>query len=155
MDYSDLNQILNSLDSSSSYTTSTSSLYGTAASTGIWLIIALILAIIGGILVHFLFVKSKTEPKGKFLKWLKDFLAFKVMWIEPILKVVYYIATIFVILYSFTYFGMFNVMGGLAFLMFLLTLVLGPIIVRLFYEATMMFIMIWRNTKDIADNTKK
>ena len=77
------------------------------------------------------------------------------MWIEPILKVVYYIATIFVILYSFTYFGMFNVMGGLAFLMFLLTLVLGPIIVRLFYEATMMFIMIWRNTKDIADNTKK
>ena len=119
------------------------------------MIIAAILAIVGGILVYFLFVKAKTEPKGKFGKWLKDFLSFKVMWIEPILKVVYYIATIFIVLYSFTFFGMFNLMGGMAFLMWLLTLILGPIIIRIIYEMSMMFIMIWRNTKDIADNTKK
>lgn len=144
-------------DSSSSYglSTNTSSLMGTAAGAGIWLIIAAILAVIGGILVYFLFVRSKTEPKGKFGKWLKDFLSFKVMWIEPILKVIYYIATIFVILYSFTYFGLFNIMGGMAFLMFILTLVLGPVIVRIVYEMTMMFIMIWHNTRDIAENTKK
>ena len=148
-DYSELNQLL----SGSDYTAS--SMYGTAAGIGIWGIIALILAIVGGILVHFLFVKSKTEPKGKFAQWLKDFLAFKIMWIEPILKVIYYMATIFVILYSFSFLGMFNIMGGMAFLMFILTLVLGPIIVRLMYEATMMFIMIWRNTRDIAENTKK
>lgn len=154
MDYSDINQLLNSLDSSSSYT-STSSMVGSAAGAGIWTIIALILAIIGGILVYFLFVRSKTEPKGKFAKWLKDFLSFKVMWIEPILKVLYYFATIFVILISFSYFGMFNIMGGMAFLMFLLTLVLGPIVVRIVYEATMMFIMIWHNTRDIAEQTKK
>lgn len=154
MDYSELNQVLNSLDSGSSYSTA-SSLYGTAAGTGIWGIIALILAVIGGILVYFLFVKAKTEPKGKFAKWLKDFLSFKIMWIEPILKVIYYIATIFVILFSFSYFGMFNIMGGMAFLMFLLTLILGPIIIRIIYETTMMFIMIWRNTRDIAENTKK
>ena len=146
-------------DSSSSYSglsgSSTSGLMGTAAGAGIWLIIAGILAIVGGILVYFLFVRSKNEPKGKFGKWLKDFLSFKVMWIEPIMKVVYYIATIFVILYSFTYFGMFNLMGGMALLMWLLTIVLGPIIVRILYEMTMMFIMIWRNTRDIAENTKK
>ena len=65
---------------------------------GIWGIIALVLAIIGGILTYFLFVKAKNNPKGKFLMWLKNFLAFKTMWIEPILKVVYYIETIFVIL---------------------------------------------------------
>ena len=153
-DYSELNQLLNSLDSSSSSYYTTSSV-GSAAGAGIWLIIAAILAIIGGILVYFLFVKSKAEPKGKFTKWLKDFLAFKVMWIEPIMKVVYYIATIFVILYSFTYFSMFNLLGGMAFLMFILTLVLGPVIVRILYEMTMMFIMIWRNTKDISENTKK
>ena len=146
-------QLLNNMSSGSSY--SSSSAVGSMAGGGIWTIIALILAVIGGILVYFLFVKSKTEPKGKFCKWLKEFLAFRVMWIEPILKVVYYIATIFVILFSFTYFGMFNIMGGLAFLFFLLTLILGPIIVRLVYEATMMFIMIWRNTRDIAENTKK
>ena len=146
-------------DSSSSYGglsgTSASGLMGTAAGAGIWLIIAAILAIVGGILVYFLFVRSKNEPKGKFGKWLKDFLSFKVMWIEPILKVVYYIATIFVVLYSFTYFGMFNSMGGMALLAWLLTLILGPILIRIAYEMTMMFIMIWRNTRDIAENTTK
>ncbi len=121
------------------------------AGAGIWTIIAAILAIVGGILVYFLFVKSKTEPKGKFAKWLKDFLAFKVMWIEPILKVVYYIATIFIILFSFTFLAL----GGVGILSFFLCLILGPVAVRLAYEMTMMFIMIWRNTKDIADNTKK
>ena len=145
-------QLFNSLsdDSYGSYSS-----MGTLQGIGIWGIIALILAIVGGILVHFLFVKAKTEPKGKFLKWLKDFLAFKIMWLEPILKVIYYIATIFVVLYSFSFLGMMNIMGGMALLMFLFTLVLGPVLVRVIYETTMMFIMIWRNTRDIADNTKK
>ncbi len=153
MDYYDYE----SLTQSSLYggTDYTSGMYNTAAGIGIWGIIALILAIIGGILVYFLFVKSKTEPKGKFAKWLKDFLAFKIMWIEPILKVVYYIATIFVILISFSILGTINVLGGMALLSFLLCLVLGPVAIRIFYEMTMMFIMIWRNTRDIAENTKK
>ena len=131
------------------------STYGSSASAmegaGIWMIIAAILAIVGGILVYFLFVRSKNEPKGKFAKWLKDFLAFKVMWIEPILKVVYYIATIYVILFSFSFLAI----GGMGVLYFFLCLVFGPIGVRLAYEMTMMFIMIWHNTRDIAENTKK
>lgn len=115
---------------------------------GIWAIIAFVLAIVGGILVYFLFVKSKNEPKGKFLQWLKEFLAFRIMWIEPILKVVYCILTIFVILFSFS-------LIPVSFLAFVGTLLLGPIGIRLAYEITMMFIMIWRNTQDIANNTKK
>lgn len=137
-------QLFNSVSNNSSYTSA-------ATGASIWGIIALILAIVGGILVYFLFVKAKTEPKGKFAKWLKDFLSFKIMWIEPILKVVYYVATIFTVLYSFTFLAL----GGYGFLMFLMCLVLGPIIIRIVYEATMMFIMIWRNTRDIAENTKK
>ena len=121
---------------------------GVSAGAGIWTIIALILAIIGGVLVHFLFVKAKQEPKGKFLVWLKDFLAFKTMWIEPIMKVLYYIGTIFVVLASFS-------LISVSFLSFILTLVLGPIVIRLLYEGAMMFIMIWHNTQTIADNTKK
>jgi len=113
--------------------------------------IAAIIALVGGILLYFLFVKAKEEPKGKFLKWLKDFLAFRIMWIEPILKVVYYVATIFVMLFSFSFLSL----GGTGVLMWLMMLVLGPIVIRLGYEFTMMFIMIWRNTKDISDNTKK
>lgn len=133
------------------YGSSSSSAVSTAEGMGVWMIIALILAIVGGILVHFLFVNSKTEPKGKFLKWLKDFLAFKIMWIETILKVVYYCLTIFVVLNSFSFLSL----GGYGVLIWLLCLVLGPIIVRVLYEATMMSIMIWRNTRDIAENTKK
>lgn len=113
---------------------------------GVWTIISLILAIVGGILVYFLFVKAKEDPKNKFLKWLKDFLAFKTMWIETILKVLYYILTIFFILGSFA-------LIPVSFLSFISTLVLAPIAIRLIYEFSMMFIMIWRNTADIAKNT--
>lgn len=113
---------------------------------GVWTIISLILAIVGGILVYFLFVKVKEDPKNKFLKWLKDFLAFKTMWIETILKVLYYILTIFFILGSFA-------LIPVSFLSFISTLVLAPIVIRLIYEFSMMFIMIWRNTADIAKNT--
>ena len=122
-----------------------------AGGTLIWAVIALILAIIGGILVYFLFVRSKNTPKGKFAKWLKDFLSFKIMWIEPILKVVYYAATIFVMLFSFSFLSM----GGIGFFLFLTYLIGAPIAIRLAYEAAMMFIMIWRNTRDIAENTEK
>lgn len=117
----------------------------------VWIIIAGILAVIGGILTYFLFVKNSAEPKGKFAKWLKDFLSFKIMWLEAILKTLYYIATIFVILFSFT----FLTAGGYGVLAFFLCLIGGPVVIRITYEITMMFIMIWRNTKDIAEHTKK
>ena len=117
----------------------------------IWILIAAILALIGGILLYFLFARPKTEPKGKFAKWLKDFLNFKIIWLEPILKTIYYIATIFIILFSFTFLSL----GGIGVLLFFITLILGPVAVRVTYEVTMMFIMIWRNTKTIADNSEK
>lgn len=115
---------------------------------GVWGIIALILAIIGGVLTYFLFVKGKTEQKSKFLKWLKDFLSFKIMWIEPLMKVLYYIGTIFCILASFA-------LISYSFVAFILVLMFGPVFIRLIYEAIIMMIMIWRNTRDIAENTKK
>lgn len=130
------------------YTTSTYATSEAAAGIGIWSIIALVLAVVGGILAYFLFVLAKQEPKGKFLKWLKSFMQFKIMWIEPIMKVSYYILTIFCILFSFA-------LISTSFIAFLAMLIGAPILVRLAYEATMMFIMIWRNTRDIAENTKK
>ena len=120
-----------------------------AESVGVWVLVAAILAIIGGILTYFLFVKSKNQPKGKFAKWLKDFLAFKIMWLEPIMKVLYYVMTIFVVLFSFSFLSM----GGSGILMFFLCLISGPVMVRVIYEWMIMFVMIWRNTRDIAENT--
>ena len=113
---------------------------------GIWAIISIILAIIGAILVYVLFVRRKGQPKNKFLCWLKDFLNFKTMWIELILKITYYVATIFCILYSFALIP-FN------FLSFLLVLILMPVLIRLIYEGCLIIIEIWKNTKIIAKNS--
>jgi len=118
------------------------------ASAGVWALVSIVLAIVGGILVYFLFVKKDAEPKGKFAKWLKDFLSFKIMWIEGLLKVVYYIGTIFFMLVSFAFIAV-------DFAAFISLLVVAPVVLRICYEAAMMFIMIWRNTRDIAKNTKK
>ena len=109
-------QLINTLNNSSPYSYS-SGMEG----IGIWGIIAMILAIVGGILVYFLFIKAKEEPKGKFLKWLKDFLSFKIMWIEAIVKVTYYFATIFIILFSFNFLSE----GGYGVLMFFISLILA------------------------------
>lgn len=123
---------------------------GVDGGVAVWMGIAAILAVVGGILLYFLFVKTKDEPKGRFLKWLKNFLSFKIMWIEPILKIAYYIGTLFIILFSFSFLAY----GGYGVLVWLMCLVLGPLGIRLVYELSMMFIMIWRNTRDIAKNTE-
>ena len=113
---------------------------------GIWFIVAAVLALVGGILVYFLFVHRKEEPNHKFLKWLKDFLSFKVLWIETLLEITYYVATIFCILASF---GMIAD-GPVAFLMMLIVM---PVVLRILYEAMLIGIKIWHNTQTIADNS--
>ena len=118
----------------------------TLEGVAVWAIVSLILAIIGGVLVYFLFIKNKHLKLTPFLKNLRDLLDFKVMILETILKILYLIITIFVILVSFSFIAV-------NFLTFLLVLIFGPIIVRIIYEASMMLIMIWKNTKIIADNT--
>ncbi len=113
----------------------------------IWTIVALILSIIGGILVYFLFIKTNNKLSDN-LKKLRDLLDFRIMLIEPILKIIYLIGTIFIILFSFNFIT-------INFISFLLTLIIGPVIIRIVYEASLILVMIWKNTKTISDNTKK
>ena len=40
----------------------------------IWLIVSLVLAIIGGVTIYFLFVKSDKKIENKNLEWIKNFL---------------------------------------------------------------------------------
>lgn len=121
--------------------------FNSAANIAMWTIIAFILAIIGGVLVYFLFVKSDKKVND-YLTKLKDILDFKTMLIEPILKILYLILTIFIILFSFN-------LIAVNFLGFLLCLIIGPIIVRIIYEAAMILIMIWKNTQEINEMLKK
>ena len=115
-----------------------------AMNTSIWLIISLILAIVGGILVYFLFLSKKNEGKFTgFLGWLYDFLSFKKMFLETLLKITYLIAAIYVTLSSFAIIG-YNFLG------FLLTLVVGNLLVRVAYEFSLILLVICRNTTDIS-----
>ena len=130
----------NSRTISPSFDTSSANAF---AEAGIWMIIALVLAIIGGILVYFMFVKGKNKfEKNKFLSKLKEFLDFKTLWIEPILKISYLMLAIFVTLGSFAFIGK-------SFLTFLMILTLGNVVIRLAYEGTLVVLMIWKNTAEI------
>ena len=113
----------------------------------VWTIISFILAIIGGILVYVLFLNKNEKINNKFLSWLKDFLSFKTLLLETILKITYVILAIFVTLTSFN-------LIGTSFVGFLLYLVLGNIILRIAYEGSLMIIMIWKNTKEINKKIK-
>lgn len=116
------------------------------AGTAVWTVIAFVIAIAAGIMIYFMFVKDN-KPVSEKLQKLKDLLDFKTMLIEPILKIVYIIATVFIILFSF---GLIS----LNFVSFLMVLILGPIAIRIVYELMMINIMIWKNTKEINDNIK-
>ena len=129
--------------------------YGSSSSidsmigSSVWLIIALVLAIVGGILVYFLFLSKKNEGKFKgFLGWLYDFLSLKKMFLEALLKITYLILAIYVTLSSFA-------LIGTNFFIFLLVLILGNVLVRVIYEFSLILLVICRNTTDIAKNTSK
>ena len=124
-------------------TNTTSSIQGSI----IWFIIAAVLAVVGGIVIYFLFVRTDKKEDNKYLAWFKDFANFKKMLIEPILKVTYLILAIFITLYSFG-------LIGVSFVAFLLTLTLGNILLRLVYETTLILLMIWKNTTEINKKMK-
>lgn len=113
----------------------------------IWSAISIILAIIGGILAYFLFVKKDDELKSKFLQYLRKFLRFDVMLIEPLLKVIYIILAIYITLISF---GLISESFGA----FILVLVFGNLSLRLVYEGVLILIQIWKNTTDINKKMK-
>ena len=116
-------------------------------SSGVWTIVAFILAIIGAILAYFMFVKPDKKYPNSFVNWLRSFLNFNEMLIEPILKVTYIFFALFITLSSFS-------LIGINFLAFLLTLLLGNLFIRVVYEASMMMVGIWKNTKEINKKMK-
>ena len=114
---------------------------------GVWVIISAILALVGGILVYVLFLNKKNEKKFTgFVKWLYDFLSFKTLTIEMLLKVFYLIGAIFITLGSFAYIGT----SALAFFGML---ILGNLVLRICYEGALLVILIYKNVKEL--NEKK
>ena len=111
-----------------------------------------VVAAIAGTVVAFVMIVPEKKRDGfknnKYLLWLHDFLNFKTLWIEKILKFLYvfntlaYVGIGFFMLFSAS-FGQY--MGGYG----LLIIIFGPIITRIVYEFCMLSILAVRNLVDI------
>lgn len=114
----------------------------------IWGIISVILAVVGGIVLYFTFLSKKNEGKFKgFWGWTYDFLTFKKMVIENILKICYLITAIFITLISFSFITS-------SFLGFIMTLTLGNLGARITYELLLVVLVICKNTTEINSKMK-
>ena len=115
----------------------------------IWIIISIVIAIVGGLVLYFTFMSKKNRGRFKgFLGGLYEFLHFRKIVIETILKIAYLILAIAVTLGSFAFIGQ-------SFLAFLVILILGNLLLRISYEMTMMMVGIWRNTTDMSNALHK
>lgn len=112
-------------------------------------VILFLIALVGGICAYLMFVKSDEEPKDPRLLKLKEFLSFKKMIIEGLLKATYIVFALFVTLYSL------QIMVGTSFITGLMLLILLNILLRIGYEASLIVLLIWRNTSDISKKLGK
>lgn len=120
-----------------------------SSSVGTWMLVSAVAALIGGIVVYLVFLNKSNEGKYKgFVNWLYDFLSFKSMFAEVLLKVVYLILAIYITLSSFA-------LIGINFIAFLAYLIIGNLVLRLMFEFSLVILVICRNTTEINKKLKK
>ena len=141
------------MSSSSLYSSSALNSISKASSSvtvlAVWTIIALVVAIGGGIALYFTFLSKKNEGKfNGFLGWVYDTFTFKNMVVETLLKITYLVATIFTTLYSFGLIAV-NILSAFALLIF------GNLFIRIGYEFMLMRVITCRNTTDINSKWNK
>ena len=116
---------------------------------GIWFIISVVVAIIGGIFVYFMLLTKDNEKKCTgFMKTLFDFATFKKLILEDILKILYIIVAIYITLSSLA-------LISSSFVLFLVQLVFGNIIARIVFEFSLLMLTICKNTTEINDKLKQ
>lgn len=124
---------------------------GGAAVSAILAVIFIVIAFAGGIVLYFTVFNKKNDGKYTgFMKWLYDFVHFRVLTIEAIMKITYLFAAIAVTLTSFLWFEQ----GLIGLLLCPLQIILGNIITRITYEFALMLILITRNTTEINAKMK-
>ncbi len=118
-----------------------------SSGVSVWAVVAIVIAIIGGIVLYFLFINNNKAEKNPFLQKVKDFFGFKKMLIEDMLKIIYLILAIFITLYSFE-------LITESFIAFIFTLLIGNLVLRIVFESILVNIMIWKNTNEINKKVK-
>ena len=124
--------------------------YGYSSTSGamIWMIISVVLAIIGGICLYFtVFGKANENKFTGFMKWLYDFVTFKKMILESLLRVLYIIVAIYITLASFA-------LISTSFVGFLGMLIIGNLVARITFEFSLVLLTICKNTTEINSKMK-
>lgn len=123
--------------------------------SGVMDIIALILALGGTVVSLILITPEKARAKlNAFLRFVHDLFNFKFLFIEKVLQFCYILLTLYVftsgffMLFQTTYWG--NSLAGQG----LLTMILGPVIIRIMYELLMMFVLLIKNVIQINNKLK-
>ncbi len=102
-----------------------------------------VLAVIGGLVLYFTFLKKSNEGKfKKFLNWMYNFLSFRKLLLEDLLKICYIILALFVTLGSFSFISQ-------GFVYFICVLILGNLALRVTFEFSLMMVLICKNTSEI------
>ena len=107
-----------------------------------------ILALLVAIVIFAFVVKTNRTFKNKFLGWYKEFLNFRSILIENILKFLYLFLSFFITFVSFT-------LIKESFIEFLSLLIVGNLALRILFELTLMIIIIWKNGSDLVKYTER
>ena len=117
--------------------------------TGVWAIVSLLVALCAGIVLYFTFLNPKNaEHYTGTTKKIYDFLSFKVMSLETILKICYLVVAIYITISSFS-------LISTSFIEFLLVLFLGNIVVRLIFEGSLLILMIHKELVEVNRKLSK
>ena len=120
--------------------------YGYMSALPVLVIIGIISGLVIGILACVMVLPvKKRDGLSPFFKKVHDFIQFKYLWIESIIKVLYVITTC-----VGTMVGILLLFGPM-FLCGLLIIIISVVGNRLFYEWLLVFILILRNTKQINE----
>ena len=116
------------------------------SSTVLMVVLPLLLALIGAIVIYVMVMPKKKDGNlgNPFLQWVHDFFHFKKLYIESILRFCFCFFTLYIILMGF--FSLFVAEDPLS---SFLIMILGPIVVRLFYEMVLMALIAIRNIIEI------
>lgn len=121
-----------------------------------------VLAAIACTVLMFIMVlpEKKRDTLPKFFVLVHDFFNFKILVVEYLLKGIYMLATFFSLGYGFfllfsgttdLWTGKFQSSAGTG----LLVMIVGPVVIRLLYEFTMMFLILVKNTTQINKKMPK
>lgn len=112
--------------------------------------VCLVLALIGAFVLFFTFLSARNDGKFTgFAGWLYEFLNFRKLLLEAILRIIYMVLAVYLVLvgviYIFAGMGNFgqNLLMGLAIAIF------GNVLLRLSYEFVMLLVSICKNVSDI------